>query len=95
MAGTRSWREILDMIALRARGDTFRIHHRPGRGTTILGDIPRSKHPALREFFQDVQADVVVRGQLCPGKPPLILISGLNSPFSRQRVRNYVFNLLS
>jgi hypothetical protein len=95
MEGTRSWREFLDMIALRARGDTFRIHHRPGHGTTILGDIPRSKHPAIREFFEDVQADVIVRGQLRPGKSPVMSIYGLNSPFSRQRVRNYVFNLLS
>jgi len=95
MAGRRSWRELFDRIALRARGDTFRIHHRPSRGTTILGDIPRSKHPALRDFFHDVQADVVVRGRLRHGKPPSLSIHGLSSPFFRQRVRNYVFNLLS
>lgn len=94
MAGARSWHEFLDLVALRSRGDSFRIHHRPGLGTTILGDVPRSKHAALREFFQDMQANVVVHGQLNPGKSPSISISGLNSPFSRQRVRNYVFNLL-
>lgn len=95
MADERSWRGFLDAVALRARGDTFRVHHRPGRGTTILGNVPRSRHAALREFFRDVQADVVVCGQLRPGKPPSLSITGLNSPFSRQRVRNYVFNLLN
>lgn len=95
MAGRRSWHELWDELACRASGESFRIHHRPGRGTTIVGNVPRSKHPSLRAFFEDVQHDVVVRGQLRSGKSPSLSISGLNSPFSRQRVRNYVFNLLT
>jgi hypothetical protein len=95
MPDGRSWRELVDRLALRARGDSFRIHHRPGHGTTILGNVPRSKHPALRNFFRDMQADIVVRGHLRAGSAPSMTISGLSSPFSRQRVRNYVMNLLN
>ena len=95
MAVGRSWADLWDLIAFRAGGDGFRIHHRPGRGTTILGQIPRSKHPAIRDFFADSAEPVLVRGRLRAGKPPSFSITGLKGPFAEQRVRNYLFNMLS
>ena len=75
----------------------FVIRHRPGAGTKVRGRVPAAKVGAIAEFFaRDLKANgpVTVRGSLRPGQPLQLRISGALDAFRRQRIRNFLLELL-
>lgn len=79
-------------------GAEFVIRHRPGSGTTVRGRVPRSKHAQIAAFFDRELApgrQVSVAGHRVRGRALRLEISGGLNPFQRQRIRNYLVDLLA
>lgn len=78
-------------------GSDFEIIHRPGKGTVVKGRIPASKLGEVREFFErDLKPKhtIRVRGSLDRRGFIRLAFSGRIGPFQRQRVRNFLNDLL-
>jgi hypothetical protein len=79
-------------------GSDLLIRWRPGRGVVVRGRIPEAKAAQIRSFFaHDLRApgSVTVRGSFGPGRSLRLRFSGGLSPGDRQRVRNFLVDLLA
>jgi hypothetical protein len=82
------------VLALRA---DFVIRHRPGKALRLRGRIPPGKAGAIREFFErDLRAGVpvTVRGLFGPRRRLKLRILGPLPAGLKQRVRNFLIDLL-
>ncbi len=79
-------------------GADLSIDHRPGRPPKVGGRLAPARRSLIREFLEsDLRASKPfrVRAWKVPAKPPLLKISGKLSIFQRQRIRNFLIDVMS
>lgn len=89
--------EWLDRLRDACDGAEFVVRFRPGRPARVRGRVPLSKHAVIRQFFEtDLGAagPVRVRGRRDPRGRLALEVAGRLDPARRQRLRNFLLDLL-